>query len=43
MKTTIYIPVTTPYQKIEQVNMFWGSFIEIKLFGGSFDGSQKQP
>ena len=38
---TIFMPVTTPHQKIDQVKMFGGKFIEIKLFGDSFDDSQK--
>lgn len=38
---TIFMPVTTPHQKIDQVRMFGGSFVEIKLFGDSFDDSQK--
>ncbi|MEX1382180.1 threonine ammonia-lyase IlvA [Lutibacter sp.] len=38
---TIFMPVTTPLQKIEQVRMFGGIFIEVKLFGDSFDDSQK--
>ncbi len=38
---TIFMPVTTPHQKIDQVKMFGGEFIEIKLFGDSFDDSQK--
>lgn len=38
---TIFMPVTTPHQKIDQVKMFGGTFIEIQLFGDSFDDSQK--
>ncbi len=38
---TVFMPVTTPLQKIEQVRMFGGNFIEVKLFGDSFDDSQK--
>lgn len=38
---TIFMPVTTPLQKIEQVRMFGGNFVEVKLFGDSFDDSQK--
>lgn len=38
---TIFMPVTTPNQKIDQVKMFGGQFIEVKLFGDSFDDSQK--
>jgi threonine dehydratase len=38
---TIFMPVTTPHQKIDQVKMFGGEFIDIRLFGDSFDDSQK--
>ncbi len=38
---TIFMPVTTPHQKIDQVRMFGGEFIEIKLYGDSFDDSQE--
>jgi threonine dehydratase len=38
---TVFMPVTTPLQKIEQVRMFGGSYVEIKLIGDSFDDSQK--
>ncbi|VAW24891.1 Threonine dehydratase biosynthetic [hydrothermal vent metagenome] len=41
VKGTIFMPVTTPHQKIDQVKMFGGKFIEIQLFGDSFDDSQK--
>lgn len=41
VKSIIFMPVTTPLQKIEQVRMFGGNFVEIKLFGDSFDDSQK--
>jgi threonine dehydratase len=38
---TIFMPVTTPHQKIDQVRMFGGEFVEIKLVGDSYDDSQK--
>jgi len=38
---TIYMPQTTPIQKIEQVRMFGGSFVEVKLEGDTFDDSFK--
>ncbi|SFS53153.1 threonine ammonia-lyase IlvA [Lutibacter maritimus] len=41
VKGVIFMPVTTPHQKIDQVKMFGRDFIEIKLFGDSFDDSQK--
>ena len=40
VKGIIFMPVTTPNQKIEQVNMFGGEFVEVKLIGDSFDDSQ---
>ncbi|MDV7186992.1 threonine ammonia-lyase IlvA [Lutibacter sp. TH_r2] len=40
VKGTVFMPVTTPHQKIEQVKMFGGEFVEIKLFGDSYDDSQ---
>jgi threonine dehydratase len=36
---TIYMPQTTPIQKIEQVRMFGGTFVEVKLEGDTFDDS----
>jgi threonine dehydratase len=37
IKGTIYMPVPTPNQKIEQVKMFGEDFIEIKLEGDTYD------
>ena len=34
---TIYMPAPTPKQKIEQVRMFGGNFIDIVLVGDTFD------
>ena len=34
---TIYMPITTPKQKINQVRMFGGEFVEIVLIGDTFD------
>lgn len=36
---TIYMPMTTPRQKIEQVHMFGEQYIDIVLIGDSFDES----
>ena len=36
---TIFMPVTTPHQKIGQVQFFGGSFVTIKLVGDTFDAS----
>jgi threonine dehydratase len=33
----IYMPTTTPRQKISQVNMFGGSYVEVILQGDTFD------
>lgn len=41
IKGTIFMPVTTPKQKLEQVEMFGGHFVNIKLFGDTFDASKK--
>lgn len=38
---TIFMPLTTPHQKIDKVKMFGGGFIEVTLFGDSYDDSQK--
>lgn len=37
IKGTIYMPAPTPNQKIEQVKMFGENYIDIKLFGDTFD------
>lgn len=37
IKGTIFMPVTTPKQKLNQVRMFGGSSIETKLVGDTFD------
>ncbi len=37
---TIFMPVTTPHQKIDQVKMFGGNYVDIQLFGDSYDDSQ---
>ncbi len=37
IRGTIFMPVTTPQQKIKQVRMFGREFITIKLVGDSFD------
>ncbi len=41
VKGIIFMPVTTPHQKIDQVRMFGSEFVEIKLVGDSYDDSQK--
>ena len=39
IKATIFMPKTTPKQKIDQVRMFGREFVEIKLAGDTFDDS----
>ena len=36
----IYMPVTTPKQKIERVKIFGGEFVEVILIGDNFDDAQ---
>ena len=36
---TIFMPVTTPQQKIGQVKFFGGPYVTIKLVGDTFDAS----
>ena len=38
---TIFMPITTPQQKIGQVRFFGGEFVDIKLVGDTFDASAK--
>ena len=38
---TIFMPVTTPQQKIGQVRFFGGDYVTIKLVGDTFDASAK--
>lgn len=42
VKGVIYMPVTTPRQKVEQTQMFGGDWVEIILGGDTFDGSYKK-
>ncbi|MCJ7935282.1 MAG: threonine ammonia-lyase IlvA [Chryseobacterium sp.] len=37
VKGTIFMPLPTPGQKLEQVKMFGGSYIDVVLFGDTFD------
>ncbi|GGF61240.1 threonine ammonia-lyase IlvA [Wenyingzhuangia marina] len=41
VKGVIFMPVTTPKQKISQVKMFGGEFTTVKLIGDTFDESSK--
>lgn len=40
IKGVIYMPVTTPKQKISQVEVFGKGWCEIRLFGDTFDDAQ---
>ncbi len=40
-KGVIYMPITTPRQKVEQTNMFGGEWVEVVLKGDTFDDSYK--
>lgn len=42
VKASIYMPVTTPQQKVEQVKMFGGEQVELVLVGDTFDAAQQQ-
>ena len=37
IRGVIFMPITTPNQKLEQVKMFGGDRVEVKLFGDTFD------
>ena len=41
VKGTIFMPVTTPNQKIKKVKMFGKDAVEVVLIGDTFDDSQK--
>lgn len=41
IQATIFMPVTTPQQKIGQVKFFGGNYVTIKLVGDTFDASAK--
>ncbi|MEM6814833.1 MAG: threonine ammonia-lyase [Bacteroidota bacterium] len=41
VKGTIFMPVPTPKQKVEQVRMFGREYVKIKLVGDTFDDSYK--
>jgi len=38
---TIFMPTPTPKQKLEQVEMFGGEYVTVKLIGDTFDDAQK--
>ena len=41
VKGTIYMPVVTPKQKVDQTEMFGGAWVDIVLEGDTFDDSYK--
>ena len=41
IKGTVFMPLPTPGQKIEQVRMFGGDFVEVRLEGDTYDDSHK--
>ncbi|WP_420601935.1 threonine ammonia-lyase IlvA [Flagellimonas sp.] len=41
VRGTIFMPVVTPKQKIDQTKMFGGDWVEVVLQGDTFDDSQK--
>ena len=41
IKGTVFMPLPTPKQKVEQVRMFGGDFVDIQLVGDTYDDSQK--
>jgi threonine dehydratase len=41
VKGTIFMPTTTPTQKIRQVGMFGREWVNVQLIGDTFDDSQK--
>ncbi|GEN75397.1 threonine ammonia-lyase IlvA [Chryseobacterium hagamense] len=40
IRGTVFMPVTTPKQKLEQVEMFGGGTIDIRLAGDTFDAAK---
>ena len=42
IKGVIFMPIPTPKQKIEQVQMFGGKFVEVILIGDTFDDASKE-
>ena len=39
---TIFMPITTPSQKVEQVKMFGEGFVEVVLYGDTFDDAKSK-
>ncbi|MCX7552766.1 threonine ammonia-lyase IlvA [Marinicella sp. S1101] len=41
IKATVFMPVTTPRQKVDQVKMFGGDWVKVSLIGDTFDEAQQ--
>lgn len=41
IKGVIYMPITTPGQKVNKVKMFGNGFVEVRLIGDTFDDAYK--
>ncbi|AWN20041.1 threonine ammonia-lyase IlvA [Streptococcus sobrinus] len=41
ISATIFMPITTPQQKITQVKFFGGAYVDIQLVGDTFDASSQ--
>ena len=39
-KGVIFMPTTAPQQKVNQVKMFGGEYVEVKLYGDTFDDAK---
>lgn len=42
IKATIFMPTTTPLQKIQRVEVFGGNFVKIKIAGDNYDAACKE-
>ena len=40
VKATIFMPVTTPKQKLDQVRQFGGAYVDVELIGDTFDDAK---
>ncbi len=38
----VYMPITTPEQKVYKTKQFWGDFIEVELVGDTFDEALRE-
>jgi threonine dehydratase len=42
VRCVIYMPTTTPNQKVKKVKYFGGRYVEVRLFGNTFDESKDE-